>query len=172
MDNAALAHLLFEEALLSSSDKVGGRSFTVTDPNAALEFSDIYLALSTLTPFQTVMVPGVLMLILAHILEIYSLSLVYITFLGKLLPKLEHPLVHLQPAMLQVANSHQFANNDEIEKELGYKGIYTSLEGICTEVRTWIDEGGLEELQGKVRRRNSLNGNVEKLAAVSAATRE
>jgi hypothetical protein len=173
MDNAAVAHLLFEEALLKSPGKVGGRSFTATDPNPAIQFSDIYCALSALTPFRIILVPAVLMHILAQALEIYSLSRVYIPILGKLIPKLEFPLVHLQPAMLQVANSHQFANNDEIERELGYKGIYTSLEGICTEVKTWIEEGGMEEIYEKSNKTSSsLKATVENLAVMPTAIRD
>jgi hypothetical protein len=102
-------------------------------------------------------------------IEFYHLSRVYFPMLAKLLPPLQPPLILMQPAMLQVANSHQFANNDEIERELGYQGIYTSMEAMCTEVKEWIDEGWYS---ANTKRRNSMKGTVEKLGAVSAATRE
>jgi hypothetical protein len=169
MHNAAVAHLQYEAALLKEPAKVGGRSFTATDPNPALQFRDIYLLLATITSFQVVTIPGISILILCHMIEFYHLSRVYFPMLAKLLPPLQVPLVLMQPAMLQVANSHQFANNDEIERELGYKGIYTSMEAMCTEVKEWIDEGWYS---ANTRRRNSMKGAVEKLGAVSAATRE
>jgi hypothetical protein len=172
MDNVAVAHLLLERSLLESPAKVGGRAFTVTDPNPPIQMGDIYRALSALTSFHIIHLPAVVMLIAAHVVEFYCLAPVFVPILGKLLPRLEPPVVHLQPAMLNVANSHQFANNDEIEKELGYKGIYTSLEGICTEVRDWVNQGGPEEAHIAAENGNTLKGNVEKLATVPASIRD
>lgn len=84
----------------------------------------------------------------------------------------------MQPAMLQVAMSHQVASNDEISKSpaqggLGYKGILTSMEGMCTEVREWIDVYGGTAGSRKMKVSQVTHvKDLKNLGAVPGATRE
>jgi hypothetical protein len=147
MDNVALAHLLYEDAMLTSCGSVSGRAFTVTDPNPALAFQDIYTLLSALTPFTYRVIPAVPMHIIAQLVEIYCVVREVIPLMSSVLPAMPPPMDMMQPAMLQVANSFQFASNDVISKPvseggLAYRGIYTTMEGMCTEVRNWVDDHG------------------------------
>lgn len=115
------------------------------------------------------------MLILAHVLEAYQLTRDYIPLLGRVIPSLKSPMIHMQPAMLQVAMSHQVASNDEISKPpeqggLGYRGIFTSMEGMCTEIREWIDLYG--GTHGPKKTGVSQVKDLKNIGAVPAATRE
>jgi len=172
MDNVALAHLLYDDALASAEPDLGGKSFTVTDPNPAIQFSDMYQLLSTLTPFRVQIVPAVPLLILAHLIEAYCTVRRDISFVGRMLPAIPHPTSQMQPNTIQIANSHQFANNEEISKPLkegglGYKGIYTSMDGMCTQVRGWLDDyGGTSAID-----EGSVLTEVKNLTVVSETSR-
>lgn len=77
--NVAVAHLQQEATLLSKTNvkKIpqDGRPFVVTDPNRPIAYQDLYLAVSTLniSPFRAQVVPPVLILGIAHLIEWYNL---------------------------------------------------------------------------------------------------
>jgi hypothetical protein len=141
-DNVALAHLLYEQALISSPEKVSGKKFLMTDPNPAVTFGDVYRLLAVLNSFRPIEVPALPMIVLAQLIEWYTLARITIPPLKWILPKVPGMLSQLQPATINVANSHQFSHNTIIERSvedggLGYRGIYTTLEGMCTQLKAW-----------------------------------
>jgi hypothetical protein len=143
-DNVALAHLLYEQALISSPSKVSGKKYLMTDPNPGVAFCDIYRLLAILTTFRAIEVPALPMIMLAQVIEWYTLARVTIPPLKWVLPKVPGVLSRLQPATINVANSHQFSSNTIIEMSvedggLGYRGIYRTLEGMCTQTKAWND---------------------------------
>jgi hypothetical protein len=136
--------LLYEHALITSPGKVAGKKFLMTDPNEGVAFGDIYRLLAVLNNFRQIEVPALPMIMLAHVIEWYTLSRVTVPPLRWVMPKLPHLLSQLQPATINVANSHQFSNNTIIERSveyggLGYRGIYNTLEGMCTQMKLWKD---------------------------------
>ncbi|KAI0892962.1 NAD(P)-binding protein [Annulohypoxylon nitens] len=147
--NVAIAHLQHEAVLVrswSESMKQAGRPFVVTDPNPPITYSDLYTAIGTLSvhPFHTINVPPVLMLLLAHAVEIYSDLPFKYPFLGKVLPKLQGDIRHLKPGIMSIC-THLVASNDEAGKPvsqggLGYSGVLTTLEGMTLEILEWNRE--------------------------------
>jgi hypothetical protein len=136
--------LLYEQALIASPETVAGKKFLMTDPNPAIAFGDVYRLLTVLNAFRPIEVPALPMIMLAHLIEWYTLARVTIPPLGWVLPKVPGMLAQLQPATVNAANSHQFSNNTIIGKSvedggLGYRGIYTTLEGMCTQTKMWKD---------------------------------
>ncbi|KAK4189064.1 hypothetical protein QBC35DRAFT_494620 [Podospora australis] len=79
--NVAIAHLNLEAVLASPSlgsasdnqrmTPQAGRPFVVTDPNAPITYGDLYLAIETLavTPFRTVPVQPIILLIMSYLIE-------------------------------------------------------------------------------------------------------
>lgn len=164
-DNVALAHLLYEKALISSPEKVSGKKFLMTDSNPAISFGDIYRLLTVLNNFHAIEVPALPMIMLAQLIEWYTLARVTVPLLKWVLPKVPGILSQLQPATINVANSHQFSYNTIIERSvedggLGYRGIYSTLEGMCTQMKAWKDS--------QVQRKGGLSKFVNAAAAPAA----
>jgi nucleoside-diphosphate-sugar epimerase len=167
-DNVALAHLLYEKALISSPETVAGKKYLMTDPNPAISFGDVYRLLALLNDFHPVEVPALPMIILAQVVEWYTLARVTVPPLKWVLPPIPGTLSQLQPAMINVANSHQFSNNNFISRSvedggLGYRGIYTTLEGMCTQVKHW------KESHGQQKGSDRLLGKLANAAAAPVA---
>lgn len=147
--NCAVAHLQFEAVLSdaqNSSSPQAGRTFTVTDPNPPITYNDLYSLLSilTVTPFRTIWIPPVPMLLISYLIEAYMLLPTRYPILRQVLPKVSGDLKHLQPSLFSIC-THLFADNADAGKPvaeggLGYTGILTTLEGMCQEVFEWNQE--------------------------------
>ncbi|KAI0468180.1 hypothetical protein F4859DRAFT_216967 [Xylaria cf. heliscus] len=179
--NVAIAHLHHEAVLLQPSASThSGRPFIVTDPNPPISYGDLYSAIKVLSrhSFTTVRLPPALMLIVSHIIELYS-ELRYLPFpfsiLGKLLPPLQGDVQHLKPGLFSIT-THLIASNSEVSKPvseggLGYQGVLTTLEGMVLEILEWNREHEqLGEGEGKTRKAYttsvSLAGKIQKLGAI------
>ena len=147
--NCAVAHLDFEAVLAnprSSTAPQAGRPFTVTDPNPPVLFGDIYRAVEWLsvTPFHPPEVVGVLMLLVAYIIEAYMKLPRRFPALKNILPPLTGDVKHLQPGLFTVV-THVYATNDPVSKPvkeggLGYRGLLTTTEGVAQQVLEWNRE--------------------------------
>lgn len=147
--NVAIAHLQHEAALArpwTEGAKCAGRPFVVTDPNPPITYNDLYTAIGTLSvhPFRTVEVPPVVMLLLAHAVEIYDELPYKYPFLRKVLPGLTGDIRHLKPGIISIC-THLVASDEEARKPvsqggLGYSGVFTTLEGMVLEVLEWNRE--------------------------------
>ncbi|TID17134.1 putative dehydrogenase-like protein [Venturia nashicola] len=143
--NVSISHLQLEAALLSRSPKAAGKAYIITDPNPAIAFGDIYKIISTISvsPCEVQLVPPLPMLLFSYLIEAYSLAQhAFPSVIGKLLPKLPPDIAQLQPTLFTVASCHVIADDGDARKSveeggLGYKGIYTTLEGMCMQVRAW-----------------------------------
>ncbi|KAI8949149.1 hypothetical protein F4801DRAFT_421298 [Xylaria longipes] len=179
--NVAIAHLHHEAALLQPSASThSGRPFVVTDPNPPISYGDLYSAIKVLSrhSFAILHLPPVLMLLMSHIIELYS-ELPFLPFpfsiLGKLLPVLRGDVRHLKPGIFSIT-THLIASNSEVSKPvseggLGYQGVMTTLEGMVLEVLEWNREHEhLGEGEGKTRKAYttsvSLAEKIQKLGAV------
>jgi len=147
--NCAVAHLHFEAVLAdptSYSAPQAGRPYTVTDPNPPIQYRDLWFLLGTaaITPFRTIVLQPVPMLLLAYAIEFYSLLPYRQPLLRKMLPQLTGDIKHIQPGIFSVS-THVFATNDPAQRSvkeggLGYRGVITTLEGMCQEVLDWNHE--------------------------------
>ncbi|KAK0659020.1 hypothetical protein DIS24_g4201 [Lasiodiplodia hormozganensis] len=152
-ENVSLAHLLLEQRLVApardpASGKrvdIGGSAFTVTDPNPPIRYADIAFLLQTLcaTPVKFVAVPAVLMLVISHVVEFYTL--LRHRYLRSVLPPLVGDLALLQPALFAICNVHLFYDDSEARKRpeeggLGYRAPWTSMEAMCQQVLVWNEE--------------------------------
>ncbi|KAK3934542.1 hypothetical protein QBC46DRAFT_399495 [Diplogelasinospora grovesii] len=179
--NAAIAHLEFEAVLASSphakSLPQAGRPFTITDPNPPITYGDLYFLVETLacTPFRTVTLQPIVMLLLSYPLEWYSLLLLRFPWLGKKtgLPVLSGDVKHLKPALFSIC-THLVASNAAAKQSvksggLGYTGVLTTLEGMTQEVVDWNHEhtnnvaGTKKVYQSSV----SLADEIHRLAAMA-----
>ncbi|KAI1371177.1 NAD(P)-binding protein [Hypoxylon crocopeplum] len=147
--NVAIAHLQHEAVLAlpwPESARYAGRPFVVTDPNPPIMYRDLYTAIATLSvhPFRTVGVPPVVILLLAHAVEIYAELPYKFPFLRRVLPALKGDIRHLKPGIFSIC-THLVASNEEIGKPvsqggLGYTGVLTTLEGMALEILEWNEE--------------------------------
>ncbi|PSR84425.1 hypothetical protein BD289DRAFT_368568 [Coniella lustricola] len=147
--NCALAHLQLE-AVLAKPDSYtapqAGRPFCITDPNPPIYYGDLHNVLSMLarTPFRIVTIPPVLMLLLSYAVEFYNLLPLRVPFLAGSLPRLPGGLVYLEPGLFTIC-THLVGNMNEACKPveqggLGYRGVLTTLEGMCQELVDWNRE--------------------------------
>ncbi|KAI1759157.1 NAD(P)-binding protein [Hypoxylon sp. FL1150] len=147
--NVAIAHLHHEAVLAlpwSKCSQHGGRPFVVTDPNPAITYTDLYTVIETLSvhPFRAIKVAPVIILLLAHAVEIYSELPYKYPFLRRFLPDLKGDIRHLKPGIFSIC-THLVASNEEVSRSvphggLGYTGVLTTLEGMVLEVLEWNKE--------------------------------
>ncbi|TRX96053.1 hypothetical protein FHL15_003195 [Xylaria flabelliformis] len=176
--NVAIGHLHHEAALVQPSASThSGRPFIVTDPNPPITYGELYSAIKVLSrhSFTTVTLPPVLMLLLSHVLELYS-ELRFMPFpfsiLGKLLPPLGGDVQHLKPGLWSIT-THLIGTNSEVSKPvsqggLGYQGVITTLEGMVLEVLEWNREHehlGEEKTRKAYTTSISLAETIQKLGA-------
>lgn len=178
--NVALAHLQYEAILIppdSHARPQAGRTFTITDPNPPITYGDLYLCLATLlaTPFSTVALPPVLLLLTSYVIEAYNLLPYRIpSFLRWLLPPpITHPIRFLQPGLFSIC-THLAADDGPARKPvdeggLGYRGVLRTMEGMVGEVLAWNREN-VDEL-GRMKRRHTssvdLGEEIRKLGEAS-----
>ncbi|KAI0382459.1 NAD(P)-binding protein [Hypomontagnella monticulosa] len=178
--NVAIAHL-HQEAVLArpwpESARHAGRPFVVTDPNPPITYSDLYTAIGVLSvhPFRTTNVPPMVILLLAHAVEIYAELPYKYPFLQKLLPKVEGDIRHLKPGIISIC-THLVASNEEIGKPvsrggLGYTGVLTTQEGMVLEILDWNREHMDDAKTRKVYTTSiSLAEQIQKLWAVGGSS--
>lgn len=144
-----MAHLQFE-AILAESDSFrapqAGRPFLVTDPNPPIPYASSFQLIGCLatTPFRAFAIPPLPMLLLSYAFEFYNLFPVRHPELAKYLPKLPGDMVYLEPGLFSIC-THLVGNMDQARKPvdqggLGYRGVLTTLEGMCQELLEWNRE--------------------------------
>lgn len=148
--NCALAHLQFESILAekgSHSSPQAGRPFCVTDPNRPIYYGDLYGLLSKLaiTPFRLVSLPPMPLVLVSYLVEFYSLLPYRLpSGLARFMPPLSGDIKHLQPGLFSIC-THLVADNADssmavTDGGLGYRGVLTTLEGMCQELVEWNRE--------------------------------
>lgn len=167
VENCSLAHLCYEQRLNEiasgvANPDIGGQAFCVTDPCPPITYGDVYHALNVLSKRQTTfpILPPTAMLILSHLFEIYYLTRHYLNIappplctLAGALPPLGGDLVNLQPSLFALTMVHLVwddarARRSPADGGLGYRGLWSTLEGLCKLVDEHEKSGGrLEERQ-------------------------
>ncbi|KAL2257092.1 hypothetical protein VTK26DRAFT_678 [Humicola hyalothermophila] len=147
--NVALAHLDFEAILASpgsASSAQAGRPFVVTDPNPPISYGDMYSLIGTLaiTPFKTLPLQPIMMVLLSYPIEWYSLLLAKYPRLRRVLPEPGGEVKLLKPGIFSIC-THLVASNEAASQPvsaggLGYRGALTTLEGMTQEVLEWNRE--------------------------------
>ncbi|VUC23608.1 unnamed protein product [Clonostachys rosea] len=155
--NVAEAHLRQEAVLAKKGDcPQAGRPFLVTDPNPPITFADLYGTITTLSvhPTKLQLVQPVVIFVLAHILEWYSQLPYRFPFLKGILPEMQGDLKTLRPGLFSVCthvvSSDARARKPVAEGGLGYRGSYTTLQGMVTEVIEWNQEHSDKEKERRV----------------------
>lgn len=133
-----------------------GRPFIVTDPNPPITFADLYGTITTLSvhPTKLQVIQPVIILVLSHILEWYSQLPYRLPFLKPLLPEMKGDIKTLRPGLFSVC-THVIASDARARKPvaeggLGYRGTFTTLQGMVTEVIEWNQEHSDKEKARRV----------------------
>ncbi|KAF8186636.1 hypothetical protein BJ912DRAFT_852128 [Pholiota molesta] len=143
VENVSYGHLLYESRLLelqsalptSPLHKVGGQSYSITDPGNPISYGDLYLALNTLTDDRVKFprLPAGLLLVVATLVEqYYNLQSRFPRFL----PPITGDVVNLQPSLFDLASVHLQIDDSRArlapeEGGLGYRAPWTTLQGVC-----------------------------------------
>ncbi|KIW07487.1 uncharacterized protein PV09_01453 [Verruconis gallopava] len=173
-EHVSLAHFDYERALLTAGNKVGGRSFVVTDPNPPITFSDIYTVLSTtsVTGFKATYIPPIFLLVISYPIELYYLLKAFFPILNRVLPELPFEMGLMQPTLFSISCAHVIATDAAAKKSIaeggiGYKGVCSTLEGMCMEVYLWNKEHREENQQQSVDAQ--IREEIRNMATVPAA---
>ncbi|KUI66722.1 Short-chain dehydrogenase/reductase family 42E member 1 [Cytospora mali] len=158
--NVSLAHLLFEAALAGPAvPGCAGRPLVVTDAGPPPQWNDFFRAAGLLaaTPLDVTVVSPLLMYLLAHVVEGWAILLARVPFLTRLgLSEPQGPIQSLQPAIWTpgafVMVDDGAARRSVEEGGLGYKGVCTTLEGMCEQIRDWNRSQGGENVNGSVHK--------------------
>lgn len=148
--NCALAHLQFESILAEKASHVApqaGRPFCITDPNRPIYYGDLYGLLSKLatTPFRLISLPPMPFVLVSYLVEFYTLLPYRLpSSLARFIPQLSGDIKHLQPGLFSIC-THLVADNADAgmavgDGGLGYRGVLTTLEGMCQELVDWNRE--------------------------------
>ena len=173
VENCSLAHLFYEQRFIelaqgSKNPDVGGQAFCITDNGPPPTYGDVYLSLNVLTHGRTVFpeLSPSLMLLVAHIFEIIYLTRIKILqlpfplrLLNRLVPQLNGDLINLQPSMFALVMPHLIFDDSRARLSpskggLGYKGKWTTLEGLCK----LVDE--FEKTGDKIEERQKTSGGI------------
>ncbi|KAJ7779567.1 hypothetical protein B0H14DRAFT_2961945 [Mycena olivaceomarginata] len=163
VENAAVAHLLYEQRLIEHSNgsenpDIGGQAFVIADPGPPPSYGDVYLVLSTLSEGETIFpfLSPTLMLFISYLIGYYYLSRSWLVAAGyhlaQKLPALTSDIVNLQPSLFNLVNVHLIFDDSRArlppEKGgLGYKGAWTTFEGL----HKTVDEHKLGALRSEQR---------------------
>ena len=127
-----------------------GRPFVVTDPNPPITYSDLYLAISTLSihPFRALILQPAVVLCLSYIIEWLQIAPHRFPWLKGILPEIKGDARSLQPRIFTIC-THIIGSDAEARKAvseggLGYTGVIATLEGIVLEILEWNREHGAE----------------------------
>lgn len=197
VENASLAHLCYEQRLLEISSggpnpDISGQSFTVSDPGPLMSYGDVYKVLHTLDNETTFpRLSPTAMLIVAHILEVIYLgryflgssSFILFRTLSRLFPNITGDIVNLQPSLYNLMQVHLIFDDSRARLApenggLGYKGAFTTIQGLCKTVKEHKDSGGKGEERsmsggvsfgwGQLRAERGVEETVEKLGIAQA----
>ncbi|KAJ6588430.1 NAD-P-binding protein [Mycena capillaripes] len=146
VENAAVAHLLYEQRLIELSNggknpDIGGQAFVVADPGPPPTYGDVYFVLSTLSEGETTFpfLSPTLMLMFSYLINWYYRSRSRLVAAGygiaQMLPALTSDIMNLQPSLFNLINVHLIFDDSRArlppEKGgLGYKGAWTTFEGL------------------------------------------
>lgn len=157
--NVSLAHLAFEAALVPKPGREGagdssaplprcaGRPYVVTDTGPAIQWYDFFRAARQLavTPMEVTKLAPLPLYLIAHLVEGWSLLLARAPFLASLgLREPRGPARDLQPSIFTPA-AFIMVVDEEARKTvedggIGYKGLCTTLEGVCDQIWRWNEE--------------------------------
>jgi len=172
VENCSLAHLCYEARLIEISNGVpnpdiSGQAFTITDPGVPLANSDVYRMLEALDDevFFPCLSPTV-MLLVAQILEFIYLGRYFLgsspsrllRAFSRIFPNITGNIVNLQPSLFNLAQVHLIFDDSRARLSpekggLGYRGAYTTLEGLCKTAEAHRQADGKGELR-------SMSGGV------------
>jgi hypothetical protein len=138
VENVSYGLLLYEARLLEqrspSAPRLSGQSYLICDSGDPIAYNDLYLALNVLTNGRVKFpdIPVSLMLLLAHVIEVYCLVQAKWTWL----PPITGDLINLQPPMFSLTSVHYKVDDSRArlspaEGGLGYNAPWTTLEGVC-----------------------------------------
>lgn len=147
VENCVLAHLCYEQRLVEllaggTNPDIGGQAFVITDPGPTPTYGDVYTAIEALTDGECHFpnLPPTLMLLIAHMVEMYYMGRLWLISAGyesiaKKIPALSGDLINLQPSLFALTLVHVKVDDSRArlppEKGgLGYKGAWTTLEGL------------------------------------------
>ncbi|KAJ7207206.1 NAD(P)-binding protein [Mycena pura] len=142
VENAAVAHLLYEQRLLelsagSKTPDIGGQAFVIADPGPPPTYGDVYLVLSTLMDGEVVFpfLSPTMMILISHLIEWYYLARALGYRLARTLPPLPGDIVNLQPSLFNLVNVHLIFDDSRARAPpenggLGYRGAWTTFEGL------------------------------------------
>lgn len=149
VENVALAHLQLEKSLLDKPDVAGGDAFCVTDPNPALTYGDVATLESELTDGATTFprLPPVLMLLIAHAVELYSHARLHSPLLARILPAVTGDIINLQPSLFSLTSAHLIFDDSRARHAFGYQPAYTTLQGLCKLLDEFKKNGGRAEFR-------------------------
>lgn len=155
--NVSLAHLAFEAALAPQPGRGGttpapmprcaGRPYVVTDTGPAIQWYDFFRAAKqvAVTPTEVIRLPPLPLYLIAHLIESWSLLLARVPFLARLgLREPRGAVRDLQPSIFTPA-AFIMVVDEEARKSvedggIGYKGLFTTLEGVCEQIWRWNQE--------------------------------
>jgi hypothetical protein len=148
-ENISMAHLLYEQAVLTEPSTVGGKTFTITDPNPPPTLGDLYKVANLLAGSRITYIQPVVVLVMAYCMEYYCDVLARVPLLRRFLSEPTGDLALARPSTIIAAGVHQFAYDQPARKSvkeggLGYRGVCTTLEGLCNLVRQFNLERGEE----------------------------
>jgi hypothetical protein len=164
------AHLLYEQRLVEVLNRdpngndndhhlpdIGGDCFSISDPNPPHTYKDIYLTLETLTRGECTFpaFSPTLMLLLAHVLEFYYVAwhTLHTTLCvphALLPPPLTGDIINLQTSLFALTSVHLICDDSRARLPperggLGYRGTWTTLQGLCKTVEEHRMAGGIGE---------------------------
>lgn len=176
--NVSLAHLAFEAALAPGPVRDGmngtkstpmprcaGRPYVVTDNGQAIQWYDFFRAAKQLavTPMEVTKLAPLPLYLIAHLVEGWSLLLARAPFLTRLgLHEPRGPARDLQPPIF-TPSAFIMVVDDEARKAvedggIGYKGLCTTLEGVCDQIWRWNQEQ--EGVENGVARKSILEADI------------
>jgi nucleoside-diphosphate-sugar epimerase len=147
VENCALAHLCYEQRLVEllaggTNPDIGGQAFVISDPGPVPTYGDVYTTMETLTNGECHFnnLPPTLMLLLAHMIEMYYRGRFWLISAGyksiaEKFPAVNGDLVNLQPSLFSLTMVHLIFDDSRARLSpekggLGYKGPWTTLQGL------------------------------------------
>jgi hypothetical protein len=160
--------------VLNKNALAAGKTFVISDPNPPVVFTDFYKVLSTLsvTTFKAHSISPLPLYLLSYPIEQYHILQ---NRFPSILPELPLDVQLLQPGLFQISSLNTIAIDSNARKAvedggLGYKGVCTTLEGLCISVKDWNnDHAGAEE--ESITAGQKMAAEVKNVAAVPAATK-
>lgn len=173
--NVALAHLAFEAALVprpggdgaADMPRCAGRPYVVTDTGPAIQWWDFFRAAKQLavTPMEVTRLPPLPLYLIAHLVESWSLLLARVPLLTRLgLREPAGPARDLQPSIFTPAAFIMVVDKEARKSVedggIGYKGLCTTIEGVCDQIWRWNQEKEKEGVANGVGSKSILEADI------------